>query len=254
MHKAPVLFLSHGSPARVLENSPAAKFLKELPNKLPTIKGIVIISPHWETQGLQFTQKETLDNINSFYGFSPALSNINYSVNNPTWLQNALKQQLCHNDVMPTSRGLDHGAWSLLYLMYPNSEIPTVGLSLPSPTSLLSLYELGQTLADLREQGIMIIASGMATHNLRTLTPKNIRQPWADQFVNWLHSQVAEKNLRALLHYREEAPYGSFAHPRDEHLRPLFIALGAAGNDNGKLIHDSWENGTGNNSSWAWGL
>ncbi|WP_159084022.1 DODA-type extradiol aromatic ring-opening family dioxygenase [Saccharobesus litoralis] len=249
---APVLFLSHGSPMRLIEPSAATEFLSELPQQLPEIKGIVVISPHWQTAKLSYTSSEQLNPIYDFYGFPPQLSKIPYSVKNPRWLQQTLINQLGQQGLAQDKRGLDHGAWSLLYFMYPKADIPTIGLSLPRDYTPLDLYQLGQQLAPLRQQGILILASGMATHNLSRLNQSGIRQTWADEFVLWLQEKVATQDIDSLINYRTLAPNAATAHPTDEHLLPLFIALGAAQHETSTLLHDSWEFGTANNSCWGW--
>ena len=261
----PVLFLSHGSPMRVLENSPAARFLSELGNTLPRPNAIVVISPHWETDELYFSEQPVLDTLYDFYGFPPALSQILYPAKSPA----ELHQQLLNcaaNASLPLlqrltgkNRGLDHGAWSLLHLMYPQYDIPVVGLSLPMRASIEQLYQLGQQLAPLREQGVLIIASGMSTHNLSLLKRSGaegeLPEPWAQDFINWLKPRVADNAISELVNYRQLAPAAVQAHPRDEHLRPLFIAMGAGANgglNKPQLIHDSWELKNGSNASWMW--
>jgi 4,5-DOPA dioxygenase extradiol len=254
---APSVYLSHGSPMRVLEDTPARTFLMTLPDSLPAIKGIVIISPHWETDGLCFTQVETLKTIYDFGGFPAELNSIVYAAKSPTWLQQALAASLAENNIEARGikRGLDHGAWSVLSLMYPNADVPVVGLSLPTEVSLPALYKLGQSLNGLRQQGIMIVTTGMATHNLREFRYQGRMETWACSFVDWLQEAVNNKDIDALFDYQTLAPYAYKAHPRDEHLRPLFIAIGASdNNEKSQLLHNSWEFGTGNNSSWAWGL
>ncbi|GDY24459.1 dioxygenase [Agarivorans sp. Toyoura001] len=248
---APVLFLSHGSPMRVLESSPANTFLKSLAGRIATPKAIVVVSPHWETTGLHFTQQAQLETIYDFWGFPNALNQIKYLPDSPEWLHQTLKRSLPH--VAGTKRGLDHGAWSLLHLMYPKQNVPVVGLSLPRDASLAELYALGEQLAALRAQGIMLVTSGMATHNLAALAYQGEPYSWALAFVEWLQHAVEQCNIQALLNYRQLAPGAQQSHPRDEHLRPLFVALGAAGAQPAKLIHDSWELKNGNNSSWLWG-
>ncbi|MGY5452603.1 DODA-type extradiol aromatic ring-opening family dioxygenase [Agarivorans sp. MS3-6] len=249
---APVLFLSHGSPMRVLEQSPAKQFLQDLPAQLSPPKAIVIVSPHWETEGVAFTQQERLDTIYDFWGFPAALQQITYPAASPSWLHQLLKQTLPQAE--PLNRGLDHGAWSVLHLMYPQLEVPVVGLSLPTNASLAELLALGEQLKVLRQQGIMLITTGMATHNLAELAYNGEPEAWASEFIEWLQYMVQQHNLTALLRYREFAPGAQRSHPRDEHLRPLFVALGASGAQPATLIHDSWELKNGNNSSWAWGM
>lgn len=255
MNKAPVLFISHGSPMRVVENTPVNHFLSNLANRLPPIKGILIISPHWETRDMRYTQKSQLGIIYDFWGFPDELYQVRYRTHNPNWLQTALVNSLSKEVLSPDSRDLDHGAWSILYLLYPEAEVPVIGLSLPIDASLNELYRLGHQLKDLREKGIMIIASGMATHNLSLLSRNGAPHDWAKSFVGWLQKKVSSKDIDHLLNYRQIAPFAEVAHPRDEHLRPLFIALGATGmEEESALLHESWEYGSGNNSCWGWGL
>ena len=260
---APVLFLSHGSPMRVLESSPAKDFLKELPNKLPPIRGILIISPHWQTEELCVTQSGPLETIHDFYGFPKALYNTQYPAHTPKWLQDRVldviqcaQSPLNSFTIKTKERGLDHGAWSLLSLMYPSANVPVIGLSLPASWSPEQLFKLGETIYELRKHQILIIASGMATHNLMRLNSDGttgITESWAQEFTQWLQRKIHNREVQVLLQYREQNPYAKIAHPTDEHLRPLFIALGASHHEPSLLLHDSWEMGNANNSSWVWG-
>ena len=254
--KAPVLYLSHGSPMRVIEHSPAKDFLQQLPKHLPVPKGVLIISPHWETAGLYYTQAGVLETIHDFYGFPEELYRYQYAPQNPMWLEQITANVLSHSGLptKPMDRGLDHGAWSVLSLMYPDANIPTLGLSLPNNASTVELFELGETLASLREQGIMIVTTGMATHNFSEFKQAGAPDEWAVNFVSWLQENVRKKQYESILAYREHHPYGKRAHPTDEHLRPLFITLGASQDDTLELLHDSWEMANGNNSSWGCGL
>jgi len=253
---APVFYLSHGSPMRVLEDSPARDFLQQLGQSVTDIKGIVVVSPHWETTDLQFSNTQQLETIYDFYGFPEQLQQIKYPASNPQWLQDILRHTLANGSIVArgVSRGLDHGAWSVLSLMYPQANVPTLGLSLPSSMPPAALYALGQALIPLRQQGIAIITTGMATHNLAELSYSGKTQQWAMEFVSWLQGAMRQQDINALLNYRTLAPYATKSHPTDEHFRPLFIALGAANQQKAALIHDSWELGNANNSSWGWGM
>jgi len=256
MSTAPVLYISHGSPMRVIERSPARDFLVDLGQSISNIKGIVVISPHWETQGVYYSTSKHPETIHDFYGFSKALYQQQYSVASPQWLQMALQECLSVQNIRlrGVDRGLDHGAWSVLKLMYPSGDIPVAALSLPINHSLETLYQLGVALKELREQGIMIVTTGLATHNLSELARLGEPQYWAVEFIDWLQQKVQEKNMDALFNYRSQAPFAEKSHPTDEHLMPLYIALGAAGEQDTQLIHQSWELRNANNSSWAWGL
>jgi len=256
MSIAPVLYLSHGSPMRVIEQSPARAFLAELGQCITDLHGIVIISPHWETQALTYSTSERPETIHDFYGFTQALYEQQYHSTSPLWLQEVLVNCLLASDITlkGTDRGLDHGAWSVLKLMYPSGNIPITALSLPINNSLEELYTLGVALKSLREQGIMIVTTGLATHNLSELAKSGAPQPWAVSFIDWLQDKVQRKDLAALYNYRSQAPFAAKCHPSDEHLKPLYIALGAAGEQQTTLMHQSWELRNANNSSWGWGL
>lgn len=253
---APAFYLSHGSPMRVLETSPARTFLEDLGQEYKMPKAIVVVSPHWETRGVRFTSQIALQTIHDFWGFPDALFAIQYPGKNPEWLQELVATDLLNagQDVISENRGLDHGAWSILRLMYPDAEVPVIGLSLPMDYSFAQLYEFGQKLKSLRQQNIMVLTTGMTTHNLSLFTRRGDQTPddWAVEFVDWVKEKVANHDLDALFNYRHQAPWAEVSHPRDEHFRPLFIAMGAGEGSDAKLIHDSWELKNGNNASWAW--
>lgn len=254
---APVFFLSHGSPMRVLETTPARDFLQTLGDQYDKPKGIVVISPHWESQGVCFTEQTQLQTIHDFWGFPDELYQIQYPVESPKWLQNALSRTLQehHLQFVGEDRGLDHGAWSVLSLMYPEAQIPVVGLSLPYDFSLVELFALGESLQSLRQQGIMIVTTGLVTHNLTLMAYQGLPDKWAIEFVEWLQEKISTNDLTAIFNYRQQAPWATTAHPRDDHLRPLLIALGAGGATQGnkaKLLHESWELKNASNASWVW--
>ncbi|WP_434339654.1 DODA-type extradiol aromatic ring-opening family dioxygenase [Motilimonas cestriensis] len=251
---APAFFLSHGSPMRVIEQSAANSFLRKLSHNIAIPKAIVIVSPHWETQGVAFTQQDNLATIHDFWGFPPQLSEIIYPAQSNHELQQHLSNCLTAKNISHRgiARGLDHGAWSVLYLMYPNADIPTVGLSLPKNFSLKQLHQLGEALIPLRKQGIMIITTGMVTHNLSEFSTSGEPSEWAKLFSQWLKEKVSKNDIASLLQYRSLAPAAALSHPTDEHLRPLFIALGAGAGNKASLIHESWELKNGNNTSWQW--
>lgn len=100
----------------------------------------------------------------------------------------------------------------------------------------------------------MIVTTGLATHNLSELARSGTPEPWAVSFIDWLQEKVQAKDLQALYNYRSQAPFAVKNHPTDEHLMPLYIALGAAGEQQARLLHQSWELRNANNSSWVWGL
>lgn len=140
-------------------------------------------------------------------------------------------------------RGLDHGAWGPLLLMYPEANIPVCQLSVSSNKGGNYHYNMGKALAPLKDEGVLIIGSGTATHNLRvTAGPP---APWAEAFISWLKSSLLEGRYEEVNEYEENAPHAKMAHPNPDHLFPLHVAMGAAGeNAKAKVVHDSWDVGS----------
>lgn len=132
--------------------------------------------------------------------------------------------------LLDEQRPFDHGAWVPLSLMYRNAGIPVVQVSLPSQAGPRLQLEVGQALESLRHEGILLIGSGSITHNLGELDwhagPDAI-EPWALAFRDWVVDRLKEDDRPALLDYRQQAPHALRNHPSDEHLLPLFFALGA---------------------------
>lgn len=243
---APVWFISHGAPDLVLRDQPATQFLTKL--RLGDIKGLVVISAHWFSRtDLQLNVEPKPALMYDFYGFPDPLYSIRWPANSPVWLQEAVSDQLllAGLNATPVKRELDHGVWSPLSLMDPASEIPLVQISIPANFDPHQLWQLGEALQALREQGIGILASGAITHNLRALGPDGSPVPgWASDFAHWLEQTMAEGDRPALEDYRARAPGAVESHPHDDHLRPLFVALGAAGADKPQKLHDSWDYGS----------
>ena len=134
---------------------------------------------------------------------------------------------------LDTQRGLDHGVWVPLQLMFPQADIPVVPLSMPWPLDAAGAWRLGGLLAPLREQGVLLLGSGSLTHNLHEFrgaaTVDDAPEPYVLEFAAWFEDAIARGETAALLDWRERAPQARRAHPSDEHLLPLHWALGAAG-------------------------
>lgn len=233
----PTLFLSHGSPMMPFEDIPARAFIASLGQTLDRPKAIVIVSAHWDNDVPTLTAADDLDTIHDFYGFPPALYALTYPAHGAPDLAETIADTLgnaglrAHTD---PSRGLDHGAWIPLMLMYPEADIPVLQLSIQTRLGPGHHIQLGRALASLREQNILIIASGGFTHNLRALDRRGgggEEPQWATEFSDWMHQAIMANRTCDLVSYRRLAPHAAMAHPTDEHLLPLFVALGAAGPD-----------------------
>lgn len=222
----PSLFISHGSPMMALEKGPDQDFLRELGQRyLP--RAILVISAHWETQDLQVSCSIQPETIHDFYGFPPALFACRY----PAAGDPALAERVAQlTDARQVERGLDHGAWVPLMLMYPQADIPVVSLSLPSSWSAEQLHQLGQQLAPLREEGVLVLGSGSLTHNLRAIQWRAAHgeaADWVVAFADWVEAQLLSDQPQSLLAWQQQAPFARENHPTPEHFQPLLVALGA---------------------------
>lgn len=259
----PVLFLSHGSPTLAFDNVPARDFLVRLGAKLPRPKAILCISAHWEAALPSVTGSDAPSTIHDFHGFPQALYDLRYDAPGDPALAARVVKLLelgGFNALINSDRGLDHGVWSPLILVYPQSGIPVVQLSLMHHRSPADHVALGRLLAPLRQEGILIVASGGAVHNLRALdwNGRSGTPEWAAGFDHWLTDRIGAGDIASLSDYRAQAPNATVAHPSEDHIMPLFVALGAAAGEAdtavGKLVHQSFTFGSLSMSSFAWGL
>lgn len=255
MTTMPALFISHGSPMLAIQDSPARRFLLELGKSLPRPEAIVVFSAHWESAGgpaVSFAEHP--DTIHDFGGFPPALFEIEYPAPGHPELAGKLAgllERAGHAVRRSPARGLDHGAWVPLRLMYPEADIPVVQVSILRGGTPAEHEALGRALSELRDQRVLVIGSGSLTHNLHEFRGQGIDAPvqaWAAEFTAWMHDRLNgpldEDRRRALLGYRRSAPHAERNHPTDEHLLPLFAAMGAAGEHaRGERLHGSVEYG-----------
>jgi 4,5-DOPA dioxygenase extradiol len=225
----PAFFLPHGAPDLALSDIPAAQFLGGILANRPAPKGIVIISAHWESSGLQITTANHLETIHDFGGFGSALHALRYPARSEPWLVNETKNALSADGIVVTNnenRGLDHGAWIPLMLMLPKAEVPIVQLSLPRQSSPQSLFEIGRALAKLAALDIMVIGSGATVHNLRHIAREGTSAPdWATAFDDWLETVLVERNWPELFQF-QTLDIGRASHPTTEHFLPLIVIAG----------------------------
>lgn len=247
----PTLFISHGSPMLGIEDSAAHRFLLGLGKALPRPKAIIIISAHWESTGGQVVSLASHpETMHDFGGFPEALFEIQYSAPGaPDTAARAaeLLEQAGFGVGRSATRGLDHGAWVPLHLMYPQSDIPVAQISLRRGASPSENEKMGKALRQLREDGVLIIGSGSLTHNLSAFRGAPIEADvpsWVSDFAAWMHAQLQTNQREALLDYRAQAPFAVRNHPTEEHLLPLFVAMGAAADaSKAQRLHASYEYG-----------
>lgn len=210
--------------------------MNDVAARLTAPRAIVVVSPHWETAAPTVGTATRLETIHDFGGFDPRLFQIQYPATGcPEAAQQVVQALQAAGLPVQTdaSRGLDHGAWVPLRQMFPDADVPVVPLSVQHHGGPQHAYRVGQALAPLAEQGFLIVASGNITHNLHDWQIISMTgQPTPDyvqEFADWVHTHMVGGQTDDLLNYRQTQPAGNRAHPRDEHLLPLFTALGAAG-------------------------
>lgn len=238
MPALPALFVSHGSPMLAMDQTqPAHGFLRELGSTLPRPQAILVISAHWDSSAPRITGAPRPDTIHDFYGFPAPLYEIHYPAAGNPALAKDVMDLLQPRAVVDPIRGLDHGAWVPLLLMYPQYDIPVVQLSLQTPLGPEHHLKIGEALKSLRERGVLIIGSGGATHNLREyFNSAEDHKPYED-FSSWLNDALTRGDREALLDYRRRAPQAARCHPTEEHFMPLFVTLGAGGSKARRLHH-----------------
>ena len=241
MRRLPSLFLSHGSPMMALEPSPARTFLAGLGTHLPRPRAILVVSAHHDAayQGgrATFTASPAPPTIHDFGGFPDELFAMRYPAPGDPALAQQVVDLLAAHGLPVTAdpdRGLDHGAWVPLSLIYPNADIPVVQLSIASNATPEWHYALGQALTPLRNDGVLIVGSGSITHNLRALfsarLPIDAPAPaWVTDFTDWIAVRMDDGAVEDVLHSVERAPHGRDNHPTPDHILPLFVAMGTGG-------------------------
>ncbi len=255
MSALPSLFVSHGSPTVALDPTPAHHFLRSLGERIGRPRATLCISAHWETTAPAVTASSQPPTIHDFGGFPDALYALRYPAPGDPELAAALIARLAAAGIeagTDPDRGLDHGAWIPLLLMYPEADIPVLQLSVQTALGPRHHLALGAALAPLREEGVLVMGSGALTHNLADAlgrlragaTATGDPPPdWAVAFDDWVREVVEGGDLEALADYRERAPFATTAHPTEEHFLPLFVAA-AAGGGRGHRLHHSFEFGS----------
>jgi 4,5-DOPA dioxygenase extradiol len=253
------VFVSHGAPTLAIEKNEAVAFLKKLGPELGKPKAILCVSAHWNTSSPTVSAAERPDTIHDFGGFPEELYRMHYHAPGAPALAARVAELLDGAGIgcaVSPDRGLDHGAWIPLRLMYPEGDIPVTQLSMQPQLDPLYHHRLGRVLAPLRSEGVLILATGSATHNLAKIGRGDEPPDWARQFDEWLYQKITEGSYEELLDYRRLAPYAALAHPTDEHLLPLFVALGAGSDGKltrGKALHRGWTMGSLSMASYCFG-
>ncbi len=234
--RIPALFISHGSPMFALQpgsTGPALAAWVQAHAPADRLRGVVVMSPHWMTRGLGVMTTPQPETWHDFGGFPESLYSLQYPAPGSPELAAQVVQllQQAQGPVgVDPKRPLDHGTWVPLLHMLPQAKVPVVQVSLPAHVPPAQIYAIGQALAPLREQGILLMGSGGMTHNLRELRREDgPTEPYVSAFCDWVEQTLRSQDLAAMLDCRARAPHAVRAHPSDEHFLPIYFALGAGG-------------------------
>ncbi|CAN7525944.1 4,5-DOPA dioxygenase extradiol [compost metagenome] len=244
----PSLYISHGSPMLAIDPGPTGAAFDALGGQLRARRprAVLVISAHWIYSTLAVTSRERQEAWHDFGGFPRELYALRYDAPGSPALAERVKA-LVEAATVPGAgfvgqddeRPLDHGAWMPMRHFFPNADVPVVQLALNPYLSPATQIEIGRALAPLRDEGVLVLASGSFTHNLQEVFGGGRRdqhgpqaEPYVEAFRGWmagaLDEALATGDTGRIADYRAQAPYARRAHPTDEHLLPFFVALGAA--------------------------
>jgi len=227
----PSLYISHGAPP-LFEDAGWMRELHGWARSLPKPRAILIVSAHWESAPLSITSTQPgTELVYDFGGFAPLYYRMRYDTPDASELAQQVVGVLPDTETLHEhrTRGLDHGAWVPLKVMYPDADVPVLQLSIPTHDST-RLLELGRRLRPLREQGVLVVGSGFMTHGLPFVDwhhPDRV-PGWSAEFDAWAADALSRGDVDQLAAFRTRAPGMPYAHPTVEHFTPLFVTLGAA--------------------------
>ena len=235
--RLPALFVSHGSPMFAVEPGHTGPALRhwgaQLRADFPGLRGVVLMSPHWMSRGLEVMAAAQPATWHDFGGFPPALYDLQYPAPGAPALARQvadLLQAAGQQPLLNPERPMDHGAWVPMMHLFPEADVPVVQLSLPAGAGPAEIYAMGQALRPLRDAGVLLLGSGSMTHNLRDfMTGNRAGLSYVQAFSRWIEERITAHDTAALLDWQQQAPQALRAHPTDDHFLPLFFALGAGG-------------------------
>jgi len=247
--RQPTFYVPHGGGPCFFMDDPQGtwrgmeRFLRDLPGQLPQPpRAILIVSGHWETAGLALTADPQPGLVYDYYGFPPHTYSLRYGApGSPALAARAASLLTAAGFAasLDATRGLDHGVFVPLKVMYPEADVPVVELSLDQGLDAARHLAMGRALAPLRDEGVLLIGAGMSFHNLRALGDPRALAP-SEAFDDWLSQAAAlpgDARAVALADWAH-APAARICHPREEHLLPLMVASGAAEGPGTRIFHE----------------
>jgi 4,5-DOPA dioxygenase extradiol len=258
----PSFFIAHGAPLLAIEKNIYTQFLQSLGVSLEKPRAIILFSAHWESAVQKVSDINDFDTIYDFGGFPEELYRIKYPAKGKREVTKEITELFTKQGIafeVDEKRGLDHGAWVVLRMLYPQADIPVISMSVNPKLTPEEQYKIGKSLAALRKQDILIIGSGGTVHNLGAVNmfkDNGSVDSWALEYEEWLEKHISEWDLESLFNYKSLAPNADIAVPAygNEHFIPLFYAMGAADQERAaKLLHRSYRYGNLSHSVWQFG-
>jgi 4,5-DOPA dioxygenase extradiol len=263
--RQPVLFVSHGAPDMVLRSGATRDFLSGLAGLLPAPpRAVLVISAHWRASVATVATATAPATIHDFYGFPEALYRLRYKAPGAPALAARARDLLLGAGLAvaeDAGRGLDHGAWTPLMLAWPAADLPVAALSLV-PGDAAAHLTIGRALAPLSDDGVLILASGSLTHDLRGFFAQRgtggAEAGYVTAFAGWVDGVLADgdegagSDLTALADWWRLAPHAACNHPTDEHLMPLMVAAGAGAGRVPRRLHSAVEGRVLRLDAWGW--
>ena len=249
----PSLFISHGAPTLAVVPGQAGPALAGLGERLklayPELRGIVVMSPHWVTEVLAIQTHGNAPILHDFSGFPESLYRLEYPAPGSSEMAVRVADLLQQAGLMTAKeprRGLDHGAWVPLRYLFPSANLPVIQVSMPYPRKPSYYFGIGEALREMAGEGYLILGSGGLTHNLghyRGQPEEAEALPYLAPFVDWFNDHLMAWDLEALFDYRRRAPNADLAHPMDDHLMPMYFAMGAGASAHASHLHASVSHG-----------
>jgi 4,5-DOPA dioxygenase extradiol len=231
--KMPAVFFGHGSPMNTLDRNQYTEAWRRIGETIPAPRAILCVSAHWYTEGTAVTAMSRPKTIHDFYGFPPALFEVQYPAPGEPELASRVRELLAPLDVgLDASWGLDHGTWSVLKHAYPKADIPVIQLSIDGTQPPQFHYETGRRLATLRDEGILVAGSGNVVHNLRLMRREGAQGlDWAVRFNERIREALAARDHRTLIDFAKLGEDARLSVPTPEHYLPLLYVAGLQAED-----------------------
>ncbi len=248
------IFVGHGAPTLALSQHPATSFLRALGEQIGKPSAVIMVSPHRQATAFEVGCANQFEAWHDFRGFDPALYKLKYSPPGAPELAQQARELIAEAGLpngLSTERRIDHGIWVPMRLMWPDQDVPVLPISLLHDDPQAH-YQLGQALRPMCTDGVILMASGSITHNLSDVNLGEEMSPasdWAVAFDDWIKQAIERRDDAALLEYRNLAPHARHAHPEEDHLMPLFVAIGAGGT--GRALYTGFSYATVSLSAYA---